>query len=215
MSKRNAIVRVLCVAAVSGMLAGAVGCSRSLISQPLDESYAALDGATELDFWHGLPGRSAVSNSEGLHGLLLLIDGEDPTGGWDERLALVKEKGWLDPDFDEPGNIAMQRGTLAQAICRAIELRGGVMMRVTGAHPRYAVRELAYERIMKPATENQVISGLEYVGVMAKTQDYTMLRESRRLQRESERAAPAPDQPAPNGGEGEGAAGEQGGGQPA
>lgn len=155
------------------------GCSRSLVEQPLDAGMPDHSEASEMDFWHSLPGRSAVSNSEGFHGVLLLADGADETATYEERLAVLKERGWVSGGFDEAGDLAMQRGTLAKAICHAMEIKGGVMMHLTNRSARYAMRELAYVRIMAPSTENQVVSGLDYVGVISKAQDYAMLRASR------------------------------------
>ncbi len=155
-------------------------CQRSMVRDALDiDSVKADPQSAQLDFWHSLPGKSAVSNNEGLHGLLLFADGSDPSTNYDQRLALAKERGWVPDTFNEPGDMVMQRGTLARAVAVATGIKGGVMMRLTNSHGRYAARELQYLGIMGESTEQQAISGLDFVGVISKVQDYQAMEAAR------------------------------------
>lgn len=172
------------------------GCARSKVAQTLDSTFEAKTEASDQEFWHSLPGRSAVTNSEGLHGVLMLSDGTDPTGSWDERLALLRERGWVVEGFAGAGDETISRGTLAKALCHALKVKGGVMMQLTHTMPRYAVRELAYLRIMASSTENQVVNGLDYLGILSKAQDYAMLLETKAA-RKAAGDAPADEDAAP------------------
>lgn len=167
--------------AVTIFLAPAVfslsACSRTLVEEPIATDYDRENIVQSVDFWHELPRRSAVTNNEGLHGLILFADGDDPNETYAQRIDYFKALGWLDEDFDEPANLAMQRGTLARALANALEIKGGVMMRLTDKSARYATRELVFMGIMPPGTEQQVLSGYQYVGVISEAQDYQLLRE--------------------------------------
>lgn len=182
--------RSLAMVAVAAL--AIAGCSRTTVRQVQATNYEPTDENAELDFWHNLPGRSAVTNDEGLHGVLVFADGQDPTRSYDARIALLKERGWVTSGFDEAGTLAMQRGTLAKALCHVLEVKGGVMMRLTDKSPRYAARELMYLGIMGSGTEQQVLSGLDYLGVISKAQDYQMLREA---------GGSAPSRPVESGGD--------------
>ena len=103
-----------CVGLVA--LSPLASCTRTTVSDPIDLSALPAGTDGELEFWHTLPGRSAVTNNEGLHGLLLLIDGQDAATTYEERTDLLKQRGWMDTDFSEPADMAMQRGTLAKAL---------------------------------------------------------------------------------------------------
>lgn len=162
------------------------GCARTLVERPTPTSYDASITQERVGFWHALAGRSAITNDEGLHALLLFIEGEDPTTTYEERLAYTKSLGLIDDGFDEPASIAMQKGTLAQGLVRGLDIKGGVMLAATHQHPRYATKELQYLGIMGGGTELRVISGLELLGVMSNAQAW----------REINRPAPA-DEPAP------------------
>jgi hypothetical protein len=161
------------------------------VTEPLETNYPPTEAARELAFWHLLPTRSAVSNDEGFHGLLLLADGVDEAGSYERRVEVLKSRGWLRAGFDEPANLAMQRGTLAAAVCGILEVRGGVMMRLLGPTPRYATRELAaMGMIPANSSELQAITGLEYMGVISKAQDFMVLREARSQERRDESPQP-------------------------
>lgn len=168
-------------------------CARTVVTEPLETNYPPTEAARELAFWHLLPTRSAVSNDEGFHGLLLLADGADEAGSYERRVEVLKSRGWLRAGFDEPANLAMQRGTLAAAVCGIIEVRGGVMMRLLGPTPRYATRELAaMGMIPASSSELQAITGLEYMGVISRAQDFMELRKARSQERRDESPQPGP-----------------------
>lgn len=192
--RRTADLLTLAVGALAIVLAG---CARTVVSDPLRTDYPATDAGAQLDFWHDLPGRTALTNDEGLHGVVLLFDGADPTESYAERLALLKRRGWVAESFDEPADLAMQRGTLARALVKAMDVRGGVMLALTRGHPRYAARELAALGIMPRGSELMVIDGLDYLGVISKAQDYMAVRAIRAAERESGPGAdPGPMPPA-------------------
>jgi hypothetical protein len=164
---------LLALAAASGAALSSGSCARTTVTKVLDTNYDGADITQDVTFWHRLPERSAISNDEGIHGLLSFMLGDDPETSYEGRLKLAKEKGILPPDFKEPHNATMTRGTLAYAIARYVGIKGGVMMRLTGSNARYATRELTYLGILpEGSTDNQSISGLDYVGVISKAQDY-------------------------------------------
>lgn len=174
------------------MAISAASCQRTMVREALDiDSVKADPQSAQLDFWHSLPGKSAVSNNEGLHGLILFADGSDPSTNYDQRVALAKERGWLSQSWDEPGDMVMQRGTLAKAVAVATGIKGGVMMQLTNSSGRYSARELQYLGIMAESTEQQAISGLDFVGVISKVQDY-QAAEAARAEGRSGRAAVIP-----------------------
>lgn len=167
------------------------GCARTIIQNTEETDYDPNDLTAELDFWHDLPGRSAVSNNEGFHGIILFFDGEDATRSYDARLQLLKDKGWLGESFDEPANMAMQRGTLSAALCKAMDIKGGVMMRLTHGSPRYAYKELVFLGIMPDGSDQMVVDGLDYVGVVSRVQDYLVVQRLDEKERSLRRAAEA------------------------
>ncbi len=158
----------------------ATGCARTTVESAAATDYDRADIVQSVEFWHTLPSRSAVTNDEGFHGLILFADENDPNDTYEQRVDYFKALGWLDESFDEPANLAMQRGTLAKLLSHAMKIDGGVMMRLSGKSPRYATRELVHLGIMPQGTDQMVLSGYQYIGVISKAQDYELLRQGRR-----------------------------------
>jgi len=166
----------LAVITLAALALSVTGCARTVVKNPVNTDYNPSDTTGELDFWHGLPGQSAVSNDEAFHGVLLMFDGADPTMGYDNRVAALKERGWLSKKFDESADLAMQRGTLAYILVRAMDVKGGVMMFLTDRSARYANLELQRIGVMPAGSELMVLDGLDYVGTMSKAQDFMVVK---------------------------------------
>ena len=159
------------------LLAGAAvillaGCQTARVERPLTAEWGGNDPDSQLEFWHRLAEEPVTSNDDAFHGLLLFFDGEDPAADYAGRVAALRERGLLPGGFDEPAEQAVTRGTLALALVRALDIRGGVMMAFPGRNPRYAVRELQFLGLYPPSSENQTFNGAEFLGVIGKAEDY-------------------------------------------
>ncbi|MBA4028896.1 MAG: hypothetical protein C0475_07145 [Planctomyces sp.] len=183
--------------ALSLLCLAAPGC-RSTIADPLDTAYDRADPQQELLFWHSLPSRSAVTNDELLHAMLLFADAQDPAGSYQERRAAAVERRWLPAGFDEPANLAAQRGHAAVMLARVLDLRSGVWLTLLGPTPRYALRQLQDLGIMPPGSEQQPLSGLELLDAISAAQDEQARRGAAPASVLSPPAPPLPPtQPAP------------------
>ena len=125
-----------------------------------------------MEFWHQLAERPVTGNDDAFHGLLLYLDGEDPSQDYAGRVETLKSRGLLPRGFNQPAERAVDRGTLAVAITKALDIKGGWAMRVFGPTPRYATRELQYLDLYPPSSPNQTFSGTEFLGIMGKFEDF-------------------------------------------
>ena len=189
----------------------ASGCARTVVQDPLDTVRPAeLTGdaaaVAELDFLNRLAERPVVSNAEGLYALMLYVEADQPaasalggsgpapdtvrrTATYDERIAEAKRLKWISNSWNEPGAEAMQRGVLARALAVICKVEGGVMMRLLGPNERYATRELAYLGVLSPGSEQQTMTGSEFISILSKAQDYQLLEEMRLEQEQKKREA--------------------------
>lgn len=149
-----------------------LGCGRAQVAEPLTGSLAGNDPQSQLDFWHTLAERRVTSNDEAFHGLLLFLDGEDPAADYAERMRALKDRGLLAASFDRPAHEGVQRGTLAVALVKALRIRGGTVMSLFGATPRYATRELVSMNLYPPSSPHQTFRGDEFLFVMGRVEDY-------------------------------------------
>ena len=113
-----------------------------------------------------------TSNDDAFHGLLLFLDGDDPAADYAGRVRTLQSRGLLPKSFNQPAEQAVQRGTLAVALVKALDIKGGVMLRLLGPTPRYAVRELVFMELYPPSSPSQTFSGVEFLGIIAKAEDY-------------------------------------------
>src|SRR5258706_15624385 len=147
------------------------GCESARVAQPLTGKLSGNDPDSQLEFWHTLATRPVTSNDEAFHGLLLYADGQDAARDCAARVSALKSRKMLPANFDRRADQAVERGPLAVAICRALEIKGGVMLRMTGAQ-RYAVRELQFLDLYPPSGPNQTFSGSEYLGIIGRMEDF-------------------------------------------
>jgi hypothetical protein len=157
------------------MLVLAGGCQSARVARPLTLDHGGNDDFEQLEFWHALAERPVTSNDDAFHGLLLFLDGNDPASDYSGRVSTLRSRKLLPTNFDQPPDRAVERGTLAVAIVRALKIQGGVMLSLFGHTPldtRYAVRELQYLELFPPSSPNQTFSGTEFLGIIGKLEDY-------------------------------------------
>jgi hypothetical protein len=149
--------------AVALALAGAavVGCERSRVEDSAVDRFPR--AAQELDFLDALLTQVVVTNDDALHGLITFADGADLSSTYEGRVEIAKGKRWIPADWSRPADESAQVGWMAVAACRVLEIKGGLTMRLTGPTPRYATKELVFMDALPLRTENQSLSGKEFV----------------------------------------------------
>ncbi len=162
----------LCLVLAMFMLGALTGCGSARVGQPLPDKLYANDADTQLEYWHTLAGRKLASNNEAFHGMLLYFDGQDPAQSYADRVKVLKSRKLLSAGFNRPADEAVTRGTMSVPIVKALHIKGGLVMHLTGPNPRYATRELQYEGLYPPSSPNQIFSGAEFVGIIGKLDDY-------------------------------------------
>lgn len=141
-------------------------------AHPLAAAHAGSDPKAQMDFWHSLPDRKAVSNDEAFHALLLFADGKDPATSYADRLRILRERKMLPDGFDAAADAPLRRGTLAVGLLRALSIKGGLTLHLFSGSPRYSVRELEYAGLYPPSSPHQTFSGAELIGIIGRAEDY-------------------------------------------
>src|SRR5262245_49096632 len=159
-------------ALLTSMLALLSGCGSAPVGQPVVAELKSNPQASDLDFWHTLSSRPVTTNDDAFHGLLLYLDGADNSPDYASRVSTLKQRGLIAKDFNGAAEQAVERGTLAVALVKMLDLKGGLTMRLFGASPRYALRELEYRRIYPESCESQIFSGAEFLGVIGRVEDF-------------------------------------------
>lgn len=162
-----------------------LGCAPGRRGMPLAAEFSGSDEDSQVNYWLAVTERPIVSNDEAFHGLLLFIDGKDEHADYAARVAAMHARKMLPVGFDEPLDAPARRGTLAVAIAKVLEIRGGLFMRISsGGLSRYALRELVYRGVFPPSSENQTFSGVEFAGVIGKVEDFQRAADAKKISRQ-------------------------------
>lgn len=133
--------------------------------------------AGDAEFLRGLQGRPSVSRADVLLAAALFSD----DAGWkhDSAWALeaARQRGLVRGDQAQDLEGRATRGYACSVFARALGLRGGVMMRLTGQSGRYAHRELRLHGLIPDGPSHLVLTGDELVGLL---DGATKLRENGR-----------------------------------
>ena len=155
-SERSAaILAVMCVGLALQ------GCERSRVKDSAVERFPR--SSQELDFLEALDKQVVVTNGDALHALIAFADGADLATTYAGRVQVAQAKGWIPAGWDRPADESAQVGWMAVAGCRIVGIKGGLTMRLTGPTPRYATKELVFMDVIPLRTENQALSGQEFV----------------------------------------------------
>jgi hypothetical protein len=164
--------RMLLVLSMGALACSLSACQHASVREPLTKTTGGSDPNDQIEFWHQLAEQKLACNDDAFHGLLLFLDEKDDSADYAARVATLKSRGLLPKSFNQTAEQDVDRGTLAFAIVRAMHIKGGVVMRLTGTSERYATRELIDMGLYPPSSPNQTFSGTELVGIMGKLEDY-------------------------------------------
>lgn len=148
------------------------GCTTPRAGTPLSQELHADQPLAKLKFQREITQRRICSNDDAFHLLIQYANGNDLCADYPARVQWLKQRQMLPDGFDRPAAEAITRGTLAVGIAHALNIKGGIVMRVLPRSERYVTRELVYRGIYPPGSSpQQTYSGLEVIGVLAKMED--------------------------------------------
>ena len=147
--------------ALAAALLAPAGCERSRVDTAAVDRFPR--ASQELDFLDSLTKQVVVTNGDAMHGLISFADGTDLSSTYEGRVEIAKRRGWIPQGWDRPAAESAQVGWIAVAACRILDIKGGMTMRLLGPTPRYATKELVFMDVLPLRTENQALSGQEFV----------------------------------------------------
>lgn len=166
--QRRTAVWLSIVAAVAGG-----GCSQQRLTYTPEQDSAALE---QTEFAHAVAQQPMVTYDQLCRAMLLLADGDEFPGSFEERAAELRSRGIVREEWPIGAKDVVDRGHLAYMIFRVCGMPGGLNTRLaewTGLGcERYALKEVARARIMRYGLPYQVPTGGEVMRVIARADDY-------------------------------------------
>lgn len=155
------------------LLVGLGGCTATFRSEQADAG-ERVDVDTFLH--EHLQRQSMVTVAEAYRAMVILADGDDSYTNFDDRASSLEQRGIARKSWSLTRDACIDRGAVAYMACRVMQLKGGVNRIVFGelglGERRYAVRELVYRDMLRPAPDYQYLTGGELVDLMAKCDRY-------------------------------------------
>jgi hypothetical protein len=162
--------------AIAIMFLMLAGCVMPRAGAPLTQSVHGNDTRSRLMYQRQITDRRICGNDDAFHLLIQYTNqGVDPCGDYARRVQWLDARRMLPDHFDRPADEAVTRGTMAVAIARMLNIKGGIVMHLLPQSERYATRELVYRGIYPPdSSPQQTYSGIEVIGVLAKMEDFQL-----------------------------------------
>lgn len=148
----------------------AIGCQGA--GQIAGAKATLVDGESCAAFLDRISTQETVSENDACRGLLMLLDGEDPSPTFQRRVESLRGRHIVAAAWDLSAETPVTRGRLAYMIYQATEMSGGVILTVTGPSERYCLRELQYRKVMAAGSLMQPATGLEAVSVLSRADTY-------------------------------------------
>ena len=120
--------------------------------------------------------------------LVVLVGVENEYINLDSQVAFLKKRNLLpkkhQSEFDpmQP----LRRGLVAYMFCEALDIKGGLILRIFGMSQRYALKELAFQGIMSSGNVNDIVSGEELVLVFTQAVQYMEQKQSTGMEKPKE-----------------------------
>lgn len=134
--------------------------------------------STELGYFRELLSRRVIFHYDACRALVILMGVENQYKDLNAQIAFLKEKNIIPrktaSEFDP--NEPLRKGLAAYMFCRALEIKGGLWLRLFDKSQRYALRELVFEGIMSPGNVNDIVSGKELILILTTAANYKAKR---------------------------------------
>lgn len=126
----------------------------------------------EVLFIDRIASMESVSENDAMRGMLLMLDGKDDCADFANRIERLSDRKIVSRDWNFDAAGLLSRGRMAYMVCRACDIRGGVVMMVAGPSTRYCLRELRYRGIVINPSEAGHVTGAEFVAVLMRAKKY-------------------------------------------
>ena len=132
---------------------------------PVPSTQEKFTDSAELAFQ--LNQKTWCSNNEALALVLMLKNGQDDCNNFAERYNQLIKQGFIKSKWKMQPNDSVTKGAFAYLVCKALDIKGGVMMHIIPSQ-RYAYREAVYLGLISSGAENEPLTGPEVVGIMSR-----------------------------------------------
>ena len=144
------------------------GCQATM---PRAADQAAVPTETNAELVEFISDQPYVTAESAYRAVYILANGEIFEGSYDELTQVMKSANLISEHWTHQDNDFLSRAAIGYLVARACKIRSGLNWRLTGCG-RYAYRELIYLKIAHANGELNLISGGEFLGLLARAEEY-------------------------------------------
>ena len=114
-------------------------------------------------FFKKLLSQKMVPLSDGLYAVMYLLDKIPEHTDFSVQYNYLQSRHFLPSHIPENPHQPLTRGETAYLFYKSLNLKGGVLLKFFGTRQRWAHQELVFEKIMYSGSDQEYISGKEFV----------------------------------------------------
>jgi hypothetical protein len=139
----------------------------------MNQAVAVPKAEDSADFLDRASRMEVLDTDNALHGLCLLLDGEDKNPDFQARIDRLRQTGTIASRWTLSAGTPLTKGKLAYMVYQTCAIKEkGAMLAVLGPTQRYCLRELQYRGMMAPGNESTPVTGMEFVAVITRADVY-------------------------------------------
>lgn len=149
---------------------------------------------SDAQFFMLLVQKPVATMNDGYQAVAMLAEESAELRPADECHKMLTERGIAHENWTEGGSEPLPKGRLAYMLCQALDIKGGLTMRVFGPSDRYCLFECQYLELMPGGAQYQHVTGGELVSAVDRAEMYRA--EQRGHESPEAMAEPVPNRPA-------------------
>jgi len=154
------------IAILAAALVAAVPLWSLAQDKPAEKAPAAKPKESRTAYLRRIYEKDRASYGDACRAILSVIKDEHTDADFGAIVGDLSGRGIVVADWglDEAGPLT--KGTLAYMTCRALDIKGGVTMRIFGINRRYALRECVHRGLIAAGTTDEFVTGRELIDVV-------------------------------------------------
>ena len=116
--------------------------------------------------------KKEVTLADGCRAIYYFRGGDENEKDIDAIVARLLEMEYIEKSYREKLDDRLRRGQFAYLLCKALDIKGGLTMRIIGTRERYALREVIFLGLMPDVNKAKYVNGMEVLGVLSRAEDY-------------------------------------------
>ncbi len=128
----------------------------------------------DLVYLAGLMSKKVAYRYDAYKALTILMRVEDQYFDLGSQVVFLKNKNILPKNLkaELDTTIPLRKGLTAYMFLKALDIKGGVLLRLFGINERYALKELVYQGMMSSGNVKDIVDGDELVSILFQANSY-------------------------------------------